>query len=61
VDDGLVYMLGGLVGVDAAGSAIYRLKAKDGEPLPWPNGALDLKITSVWLPTRRRISTRLTA
>jgi len=48
VDDGLVYVLGGLAGTDAEGGAIYRLDAKDGKPVPWPSGALDLKISTFW-------------
>jgi hypothetical protein len=50
VDDGLVYVLGGLEGAGANGGAIYRLKAEDGTPVPWPNGAIDLKIFSLWPP-----------
>lgn len=48
VDDGLLYVLGGLAGTDAEGGAIYRLRVKDGQPVPWPNGQLDLKILSFW-------------
>ncbi len=48
VDDGLLYVLGGLAGTDAEGGAIYRLNVKDGQPVPWPNGQLDLKIASLW-------------
>jgi hypothetical protein len=48
VDDGLLYVLGGLKGVGAEGGTIYRLNTKDGKPVPWPNGAIDLKITSLW-------------
>ena len=48
VDDGLLYVLGGLAGTDANGGAIYRLRVKDGQPVPWPNGQLDLKILSFW-------------
>jgi hypothetical protein len=48
VDGGLVYVLGGLEGTAADGGAIYRLDAKDGKPAPWPSGALDLKISSLW-------------
>jgi len=48
VDDGLLYVLGGLTGVDADGGAIYRLDAKDGKPVPWPSGVLDLKIAALW-------------
>ena len=48
VDDGLVYVLGGLEGTGAEGGTIYRLDAKDGKPVPWPSGAIDLKISSLW-------------
>lgn len=48
VDDGTIYVLGGLAGVDAEGGAIYMLSAKDGKPVPWPGGAFDLKIASFW-------------
>jgi hypothetical protein len=48
VDGGLLFVLGGLAGTDAEGGAIYRLDAKDGKPVPWPNGNLDLKIASFW-------------
>jgi len=50
VDDGLVYVLGGLEGAGANGGAIYRLKTEDGTPVPWPNGAIDLKIFALWPP-----------
>ncbi len=48
VDDGLLYVLGGLAGPDAEGGAVYRLNAKDGKPVPWPDGQLDLKIAAFW-------------
>ncbi|EDY17714.1 hypothetical protein CfE428DRAFT_4753 [Chthoniobacter flavus Ellin428] len=48
VDDGLVYVLGGLDKEGAEGKAIYRLDARDGKPVPWPNGSVDLKIFSFW-------------
>jgi hypothetical protein len=48
VDDGILYVLGGLAGTDAEGGSVYRLNAKDGKPVPWPNGQLDLKIASFW-------------
>ena len=48
VDAGLVYVLGGLEGSGAEGGTIYRLDAKDGKLVPWPNGAIDLKIFSLW-------------
>lgn len=48
VDDGLVYVLGGLEQEGAEGKAIYRLNAKDGKPVPWPNGSVDLKLFSFW-------------
>ncbi len=48
VDDGLLYVLGGLAGADAEGGAIYRLNVKDGKPVPWPSGKLDLKIAKFW-------------
>lgn len=48
VDDGLVYVLGGLEREGAEGKAIYRLNARDGKPVPWPNGAIDLKLFSFW-------------
>jgi hypothetical protein len=44
----MVYVLGGLAGTGANGGCIYRLDAKDGKPVPWPSGAIDLKITSLW-------------
>jgi hypothetical protein len=47
VDAGLVYVLGG-EGPDAEGRAIYRLSAKDGSLVPWPDGRTDLKIVSLW-------------
>ena len=47
VDAGAVYVLGG-AGADADGGAIYKLNAKDGLPLPWPDGRTDLRITSLW-------------
>ncbi len=50
VDDGLLYVLGGLKGGDAEGGAVYRLNVKDGRPVPWPNGKLDLKISALWPP-----------
>ncbi|HSI11175.1 MAG TPA: FlgD immunoglobulin-like domain containing protein [Chthoniobacter sp.] len=48
VDDGIVYVLGGLEGAAARGGGIYRLNAKDGTPVLWPNGAMDLKMSSLW-------------
>jgi hypothetical protein len=48
IDDGKLYVLGGLEGVDAEGGAIYRLDVKDGKVVPWPDGRVDLKITSLW-------------
>jgi len=48
VDDGLLYVLGGVDDPEAVGGVVYRLKAKDGKPVPWPNGQLDLKIASFW-------------
>ncbi|MEP6671791.1 MAG: FlgD immunoglobulin-like domain containing protein [Chthoniobacter sp.] len=48
VDDGLVYVLGGLEHEGAEGGSIYRLNVNDGAPVPWPNGAIDLKISSLW-------------
>jgi hypothetical protein len=48
VDDGLVYVLGGLAGTGAQGGSIYRLKAGDGSVVPWPSGAVDLKISTFW-------------
>jgi hypothetical protein len=48
VDAGLVYVLGGLEGTGANGGCIYRLDAKDGKPVPWPGGAIDLKISTLW-------------
>jgi len=48
VDDGLVYVLGGLGKEGAEGKAIYRLDVRDGKPVPWPNGSIDLKIFSFW-------------
>ena len=48
VDDGLLYVLGGLEGTGANGGTIYRLNAQDGTPVPWPSGAIDLKISSFW-------------
>lgn len=48
IDDGKLYVLGGLEGVDAEGGAIYRLNVKDGKVVPWPDGKIDLKITALW-------------
>ena len=48
VDDGVLFVLGGLAGSGAEGGCIYRLNVKDGTPLPWPDGKLDLKIASFW-------------
>ena len=48
VDDGLVYVLGGLEQEGAEGKAIYRLNVKDGQPVAWPNGSIDLKLFSFW-------------
>jgi hypothetical protein len=48
VDDGLVYVLGGGKGEDAEGGSIYRLRATDGAGVPWPDGRVGLKITSLW-------------
>jgi hypothetical protein len=53
VDDGVIYVLGGLAGVDAEGGAVYKLSARDGQVLPWPNGKTDLKIASFWPPEAR--------
>jgi len=50
VDDGVVYVLGGLAGGDAEGGAIYKLGTKDGKVVPWPGGQTDLKIASFWPP-----------
>lgn len=48
VDGGIVYVLGGLAGLDAEGGAIYRLDARTGKPVPWPRGKIDLTIDSLW-------------
>ena len=48
VDAGIVFVLGGEGASDAEGRAIYRLNAKNGAPLPWPDGRTDLKIVSLW-------------
>ena len=47
VDAGVLFVLGG-EGADAEGRALYRLSAKDGALDPWPDGRIDLKITSLW-------------
>jgi hypothetical protein len=47
VDAGAVFVLGGENG-DAEGGALYRLNPKDGSTIPWPDGRIDLKITSLW-------------
>jgi hypothetical protein len=47
VDEGLVYVLGG-EGDNAQGGALYRLSAKDGSLVPWPDGRGDLPISSLW-------------
>ncbi len=47
VDAGTVFVLGGEA-ADAEGGALYKLRAKDGAPIPWPNGRADLAITSLW-------------
>jgi hypothetical protein len=47
VDAGTVFVLGG-EGPDAEGRAIYKLSAKYGTLVPWPDGRIDLKITSLW-------------
>ena len=46
-DGGTVFVLGG-EGVDAEGGALYKLSAKDGSRIPWPDGRTDLRITSLW-------------
>jgi len=48
VDNGILYVLGGLAGADAEGGSIYRLDAKTGKPVPWPRGKIDLTIDSLW-------------
>jgi hypothetical protein len=47
VDAGTLYVLGG-EGADADGRAIYRLDAKTGAAVPWPDGRIDIEITSLW-------------
>lgn len=47
VDAGAVYVLGG-EGPDAEGGTVYKLSARDGTPLPWPDGRTGLRITSLW-------------
>lgn len=47
VDAGMVYVLGG-EGAEVEGRAIYRLNARDGGIVPWPNGRTDLEISSLW-------------
>jgi hypothetical protein len=47
VDAGTLYVLGG-EGDDAEGGALYKLSAKDGSAIPWPDGRTDLRITSLW-------------
>lgn len=47
VDDKMLYILGG-EGDDGEGGSIYRLAVKDGSLLRWPDGRIDLKITSLW-------------
>ncbi len=46
-DGGTVFVLGG-EGPDAEGGALYKLNAKDGAAIPWPDGRTDLRITSLW-------------
>ena len=47
VDGGLLFVLGG-AGADAEGRAIYRLNTKDGTVSPWPDGRIDLELTTLW-------------
>ncbi len=46
-DAGTVFVLGG-EGPDAEGGALYKLNAKDGTPIPWPDGRTEIKITALW-------------
>ena len=46
-DAGMVYVLGGEAD-DAEGGSLYRLAAKDGALVPWPDGRIDLKVASLW-------------
>ncbi len=46
-DGGMVFVLGG-EGPDAEGGALYRLSAKDGSQLAWPDGRTELRITALW-------------
>jgi hypothetical protein len=48
VDAGTLVVLGGEGVSDAEGRAIYRLNAKSGAMVPWPDGRTDLKIVSLW-------------
>lgn len=46
---GVLYVLGGLSGNDAASDAIYKLNAKDGSYLKWlGTGEADLQIKTIW-------------
>ena|GEM_PF-2160079 len=47
VDAGVLFVLGG-EGANAEGGALYKLNAKYGSPIHWPDGSTDLKITSLW-------------
>lgn len=46
-DAGIIFVLGG-EGPDAEGGALYKLSAKNGAAIPWPDGRTDLRIPSLW-------------
>ncbi len=48
VDGGILYVLGGEGAADAEGRAIYKLDAKTGTAIRWPDGRSDLRIVSLW-------------
>ncbi len=48
VDADVLYVLGGEGAADAEGRAIYKLDARTGASIPWPDGRIDLKIASLW-------------
>ena len=48
VDAGTVYVLGGEGAANAEGRTIYKLDAKTGVLIPWPDGRTDIPIVSLW-------------
>ena len=47
VDEGVLFALGGEKGVEAEGGKLFKLNARDGTPIPWPDGR-ELTIASLW-------------